>query len=147
DESYVSTLLNQGTYDIFVSRFGYTTAARTVQLGPSSLDTINFYLDSLNVIGLHNISSNIPDGFLLNQNYPNPFNPVTTISFSLPVSSFAGLKIYDVLGRQVESLVNQQLNAGEYKYVFDASELPSGIYFYTLKTNEFTQTRKMVLVK
>jgi photosystem II stability/assembly factor-like uncharacterized protein len=88
-----------------------------------------------------------PDKFSLSQNYPNPFNPVTNIEFSLPQKSFVKLKVFDLLGREVQSLVNENLSAGKYKYDFNASALPSGIYFYKLETENFSETRKMVLLK
>lgn len=93
------------------------------------------------------ISDLVPNTFKLNQNYPNPFNPVTTINFSIPVKGFVTLKIYDVTGRMITELVNQVMIAGEYKYDFNASNLNSGVYFYTLKGENFTETKKMMLVK
>jgi hypothetical protein len=147
DRSYRTSVLNPGTYQVFVSRFGYTVAAQTVTLGSVNLDSVNFYLDSLNIIGLHNISSNVPDKFILKQNYPNPFNPSTTILFALPVDGFVELKIYDILGREIAVLVSEDLRKGDYKYIYDAGELASGIYFYTLRTGSFFETKKMILIK
>ena len=88
-----------------------------------------------------------PVDFTLAQNYPNPFNPATTISYQLPVNSFVSLKVYDVLGNEVASLVNEQKAAGNYDVNFDASSLGSGVYFYTIKAGNFTQTKKMILMK
>jgi hypothetical protein len=103
------------------------------------------------VIGIQQISSEVPAAFGLSQNYPNPFNPTTNIKFELPVSGFAVLKIYDVIGREVKTLINGQLTVGTYKADFDASQLTSGVYFYRLTvksaSSEWTQTRKMMLVK
>ena len=147
DRTYRSSALSPGTYQMFVSRFGYTTALRSVTVGATNLDSINFYLDSLNIIGLYNISSHVPETFILKQNYPNPFNPVTTISFALPSDGLVQMNVFDVLGREVASLVNEFLKKGEYKYVFDAGDLASGIYFYTLKSEKFLETKKMVLIK
>ncbi len=93
------------------------------------------------------ISSKLPDKFYLSQNYPNPFNPNTNIEFSLPQKSFVKLKVFDLLGRDIANLVNENLSAGSYKYDFNASALTSGIYFYKLETDNFSETRKMVLVK
>jgi len=98
-------------------------------------------------IGIQQVSTTVPDKFYLQQNYPNPFNPVTNIKFSLPEKSFVKLKVFDLLGREVQHLVNEKLTAGEYKYDFNASLLPSGIYFYKLETENFSETRKMILVK
>lgn len=80
-------------------------------------------------IGIQNISTDIPDKFKLFQNYPNPFNPSTKIKFQIKDSRFVSLKVYDILGKEVDAPVNEMLNAGEYEAVFDGSELPSGIYF------------------
>jgi len=88
-----------------------------------------------------------PGKFLLQQNYPNPFNPTTAISYQLPAVSFVTLKVYDVLGREVVTLVNEKEAPGEYTVQFDASKLASGVYFYRLTTERFTHTRKMLLMK
>lgn len=93
------------------------------------------------------ISSEVPAGFSLSQNYPNPFNPNTVIGFQLPVAGFISIKIYDINGKEVSELVNENLKAGEYKINFDGRALPSGIYFYKLAADNFTQTKKMLLVK
>jgi len=85
--------------------------------------------------------------FELQQNYPNPFNPSTKISWQSPVSGHQTLKVYDVLGNEVASLINEYKPAGNYQINFDASNLSSGIYFYQLKTGSFIQTRKMTLIK
>ena len=94
----------------------------------------------------HNTES-IPNSFKLNQNYPNPFNPTTKISWQSAVSSRQTCKIYDVLGNEVATLIDEFKEAGEYEIEFNASSLPSGIYFYQLKAGSFIQTKKMVLVK
>jgi len=106
-------------------------------------------------IGIRQIQSGIPDKFALGQNYPNPFNPTTKIDFQIPVSSQVKLTVYDILGRQVELLVNNNLKAGSYSADFNASNLASGIYFYTISVGNpstgsgqgFTQTKKMILTK
>ncbi len=97
--------------------------------------------------GIETISNEVPNKFVLSQNYPNPFNPSTKIRFTLPKSSFAKLVVYDALGRELETLVNEQLKAGTYEANWMASNFSSGIYFYTLTTSEFTQTNKMILTK
>ena len=88
-----------------------------------------------------------PSGFQLAQNFPNPFNPSTTLSFSIPSSSFVILKVYDMLGKEVRTLVNENKPAGIYGITFDATGLPSGLYFYRLQAGGQTITRKMLLVK
>ncbi|MFZ1082005.1 MAG: T9SS type A sorting domain-containing protein [Candidatus Kryptoniota bacterium] len=98
--------------------------------------------------------SNAPMRFSLFQNYPNPFNPTTTIGYALPANSFVTLKVYDLLGRELKTLVNEHQNAGSHSATFNASNLPSGVYFYRLsvgslsgQTGLFMQTKKLVLIK
>lgn len=98
-------------------------------------------------VGIHNISSQIPDKFQLHQNYPNPFNPSTTINFDLVKNSQARLVIYDALGRQIETLVNEYLKPGYYSYTFDAKNLSSGVYFYKISAGDFTDIKKMLITK
>ena len=88
-----------------------------------------------------------PVSFNLYQNYPNPFNPTTEIKYSILNDGFTTLKIYDMLGREVKTLVNEEKPAGIYNVYFDASKLSSGIYFYSITSGSFHQTRKMVLAK
>ena len=88
-----------------------------------------------------------PLTYNLEQNYPNPFNPSTTISYSIPASSFVTLKVFDILGNEIKSLVNEEMFVGIYKVEFNAANLPSGVYFYRLQTANFIETRKMVLMK
>jgi len=83
----------------------------------------------------------------LEQNYPNPFNPSTKIKYQIANAGFVNLQVYDVLGNEVATLINKEMQAGSYELEFDASNLPSGIYYYTLNAGEFTQTRKMILLK
>ena len=89
----------------------------------------------------------MPTQFELSQNYPNPFNPTTTISYSIPSSAFVTIKIFDILGNEIRSLVNEEKSAGNYELEFNAANLPSGIYFYRLQTANFIEARKMVLMK
>jgi hypothetical protein len=88
-----------------------------------------------------------PSEFILSQNYPNPFNPVTSIVYDLPSNGFVTLKIYDVLGNETASLVNQQQQAGKYNVQFNAFGLGTGVYFYTLRSGSYTATKKMILMK
>jgi len=92
-------------------------------------------------------NTNIPQNYSLLQNYPNPFNPSTYIKYQLAKSGFVSLKIYDILGNEVRTLVNETKNAGSYKVKFDGSDLSSGIYFYQLKAGEYSETKKMILLK
>jgi len=98
-------------------------------------------------IGIQNLSSEIPNSFSLQQNYPNPFNPSTQIEFSIPYNSYVKLTVFDIMGREISVLVNEKLNAGTYKADFDGSNLSSGIYFYKLEADGFTESRKMMLIK
>lgn len=93
------------------------------------------------------VSGNIPSDFELNQNYPNPFNPSTTINFSIPVEAFVTLDVYNAIGQKVASLVNEDKSAGTYNVDFNASNLTSGIYFYKISAGNFTETKKMILMK
>lgn len=99
------------------------------------------------VIGISQIGSQVPNIFRLEQNYPNPFNPVTKIRFSIPKFSNVKLFVYDVTGRLVSELVNNELAAGEYETDLNASNITSGVYFYTLRAGSFTETKKLVVIK
>ncbi|MCI0448361.1 MAG: FG-GAP-like repeat-containing protein [Chlorobi bacterium] len=99
------------------------------------------------IIGILQISSDVPESFFLYQNYPNPFNPVTKIKFSIQERGAVRLVIFDILGKEVSSLIDQPLQQGTYETEFDASNLASGIYFYTLQSANFTLTKKMILIK
>lgn len=98
-------------------------------------------------IGVQNISSEVPEKFELLQNYPNPFNPSTKIKFTLPKTEFVSLIVYNAAGSEVEQLVSDNLSAGVYEAEFDASNYSTGIYFYKLVSEDFSQTRKMMLLK
>ncbi|MEO8513768.1 MAG: T9SS type A sorting domain-containing protein [Ignavibacteria bacterium] len=100
-----------------------------------------------NTIGIQQISTFTPEKYSLEQNYPNPFNPATNIQFSIPESGNIILKVFDVSGREAAELVNGRLSAGSYNHNFDASQLASGIYFYKLESESFSQTKRMVLIK
>jgi len=89
----------------------------------------------------------LPQVYKLNQNYPNPFNPSTTISYSLPKAEKVRLTIYNLIGQQVEVLINKKQTPGEYRIIWDSQDLPSGLYFYELKTENFTQRKKMILIR
>ena len=92
-------------------------------------------------------SSNIPLQYGLNQNYPNPFNPTTIIQYQLPAQGFVTLKVYDIMGREVAMLVNQKMSAGIHTVPFDGSHISSGVYFYRMTADTYTETKKFVLLK
>jgi len=93
------------------------------------------------------IPKKIPVSFILHQNYPNPFNPSTTISYQIPEESYVTLKVFDILGRELAVLVNEEKPVGIYNIKYDATNLSSGIYFYTIKAGDFIQTKKFILLK
>ncbi|MFA8342886.1 MAG: DUF1566 domain-containing protein [Rhodothermaceae bacterium] len=111
--------------------YNYVRLVRNVENGTTSVDE----------------NSITPENYKLDQNYPNPFNPSTKISFSLPEETRVSLKIFNLIGEVVKVLVDEELPAGQHTYQFDASDMMSGVYFYTIVTSEFTQTRKMILLK
>jgi hypothetical protein len=91
--------------------------------------------------------SEIPKEYKLEQNYPNPFNPATTINYSLPKQSYVEMRVLDLLGREVTTLVKKEQSAGEYKVQFDGSSLPSGIYIYSIHAGEYRDSRKLMILK
>lgn len=115
------------------------TGEGTLRIGNDAVNRL-----SLRVVGG---SSALPKEYALLQNYPNPFNPVTVIRFEVPSSKFVTLKVYDLLGREVATLVNEAKQPGTYDVTFDATNLPSGVYFYRLTAGEFVATRKLVLLR
>ncbi len=143
----LNNILNTG--DIVQFRFDFGT--------DSSIEKLGWYLDDFNLVDIgkpyveNSDETEIPSKFALHQNYPNPFNPTTTIKFSIPNSletqKIASLQVYNLLGQKVVELLNKPLTAGNYKVEFNASNLPSGIYFYKLQSGLFSETRKMVLIK
>jgi len=98
-------------------------------------------------IGIQNISTEIPSKYSLSQNYPNPFNSMCNVQFSMSNAGNVKLVVYDIMGREVQTLVNERLNAGTYETTFDGTMLTSGVYFYKLVTDGFTETKKMILIK
>jgi len=108
---------------------------------------IAMYTEGGVVSGVSNNTSITPSSYSLSQNYPNPFNPVTKINFSLPKSGFVSLKVYDILGKEIASLVSSNMSAGSYSVDFDASRLSSGAYFYKIESNGFSDVKRMLLIK
>ncbi|MBI5403003.1 MAG: T9SS type A sorting domain-containing protein [Ignavibacteriae bacterium] len=99
------------------------------------------------IIGIQKIGSNIPDKYSLSQNYPNPFNPSTNIKYQITNNKLVTLKVFDILGKEIATLVKEKQNAGTYEATFDGSGLTSGIYFYRLTCGDFSETKRMVLIK
>ena len=143
--------LQNGNYEIIVDLIGYRSSRCIQQVNGLSIDDLNFILQSY-LIGVDPPGNPVPENFWLGQNYPNPFNPTTTIRFSIP--PFEGssgrivtVTIYDILGREVATLVNEQLKPGTYEVEWDGREFSSGIYFYKLISGNYLETKKMVLLK
>lgn len=114
----------------------------------SQSDLYSFYrIVPTSITGVENENNSLPENYTLDQNYPNPFNPSTVIKYSLPSESFVSLKVYDLLGREVRTLVNGIQKAGVQRINFNASGLTSGVYIYKLSAGNFTQTKKLVLLK
>jgi len=116
--------------------------------------TVTYRLKQFDYDGKSNFSDEInvtvdfsAKEYSLSQNFPNPFNPVTTISFSLPKSGLVSLKVFDNLGREITTLVNEEKEAGKHKVEFDASGLASGVYFYKITSRDFNATKKLILMK
>ncbi|MCI0449377.1 MAG: T9SS type A sorting domain-containing protein [Chlorobi bacterium] len=99
------------------------------------------------LVGIKQVSSEIPNEFSLSQNYPNPFNPMTNVKFQMPKEGFVKLIVFDALGREIAALVNEELKPGTYEVRWDAANYPSGVYFYRITASDYSHTKKMILVK
>ncbi len=128
-------------------KYMFFNSAKTGDLAYNAYWVDSKVIDRFKPVGIIKTGENVPDGFRLEQNYPNPFNPRTVIRCQLPVVSNVLLIVYDVQGREVQTLVNDRLQAGTYEVTFDGSMLNSGVYFYKLISGKFTETKSMVLTK
>jgi photosystem II stability/assembly factor-like uncharacterized protein len=133
-----SGLNNPYVHCLFFNSVGYLFAGTGISLCRSVEPVITSVDDSF---------SETPQSFLLFQNYPNPFNPSTTIQYAISSRQFVTLKIYNILGKEIATLVNEEKQTGIYEMTWNAENLPSGIYFYQLRAGNFIQTRKMLLLK
>ncbi|MBN1632942.1 MAG: T9SS type A sorting domain-containing protein [Ignavibacteria bacterium] len=132
----VCAIYNEWGYNVKQGAFSYWAT------GPA-----NVYYDGENLpTNIKEVPSTV-NSFSLSQNYPNPFNPATNINFSIPENSFVKIIVFDILGKEVATLINSEKSAGEYQIVFDASGLNSGIYFYKITAGNFTDIKKMILVR
>ncbi len=139
--------LPAGNLKIICNRFGFTNDSAMVNVtSTSNIDSINFHLYRIPV-GIKQISSNVPSEYKLYQNYPNPFNPSTVIRFQIKDSRYTMIKVYNILGKEVTTLVNEKKSPGTYEVTFDRSGLASGMYFYTLISGDFKATKRFVLIK
>jgi len=109
--------------------------------------SIQSVLDHGDPLGIRETGGGVPHRFNLDQNYPNPFNPSTVISYTLPISSLVTLKVYDVLGREVQTVINELQNPGNHSVTFSARTLSSGVYFYRLQAGNFSATKRLLLLK
>ena len=126
----------------------YTVTVTGAETGGPRSHARTFNVLVGNFVGIQNNGNESPQSYNLFQNYPNPFNPSTMIYYSVPKQTLVTLKVYDVLGREVETLVDNQLKpAGEYSVTFNANNLPSGVYYYKMQAGEFSDVRKMMLIK
>lgn len=132
--------IDSGTTTVTVSYSGKNTSVTIIVL-PSSVTGVG------NGRGPQSRLGDLPSAFVLDQNYPNPFNPTTVISYQLPTNCLVMLMVYDVLGREVETLVNEREDVGSHSVTFDASKLPSGVYFYRLQAGTYNDTKKLLLLK
>ncbi len=143
------TITNYLTY-MFLSKSGTQVVVEAADTTSPNSGTIPVagitYLKSF-IDGVRQVNNIMPENFMLEQNYPNPFNPTTQINYSIPSSQKVVLNVYDELGRDVATLVNNEQAAGNYTVDFDASNLASGIYFYRLQAGDFVQMKKMILMK
>ena len=144
----VSNALTQLAPYVSQGRLEWSKLTNTASLWRTNYNKKPFRIDCTALpTGIEPVSSEIPSSFELRQNYPNPFNPTTTIRFSLPQRTYATLKVFDVLGREVATLVEEKLNPGEHSVVFNAKGLASGVYCYRLQTGSVVQEKAMVLLK
>lgn len=126
----------------------YTVTVTGTETGGPRVHSRTYQIRVGNFTGIQNTNNEVPQVYSLQQNYPNPFNPTTNINFGLPKGSLVTLKIFDILGQEVATLVNNSnLAAGNYTYDFNASNIPSGIYFYRISAGEFSDVKKMMLIK
>ena len=122
-------------------------AADTTQPSSGVIDITGITYINAGITGVKQADNNVPQKFLLEQNYPNPFNPTTQINYSIPSAQKVTLKVYDELGKEVATLVNNEQAAGNYTVDFDASRFASGVYFYRIQAGNFMQMKKMILMK
>ncbi len=147
-QSWIYERINLNSY------LGQRVRFRFYYFTDSGIPGDGFYFDNFRVVnytdgpvGISQNEEEIPTRFALHQNYPNPFNPVTKIKFDLPKGSHVKLVVYDMLGKVLSVIADKNMNAGKYDAEFDASNLPSGAYFYRIEAGAFTETKKMMLVK
>lgn len=156
--SFTLTFNNDGTLSAQGDNFSGTLTPTTVVqnakwiiASKDSKQNQGFYLKSIDGLQITSTEYEVVKSKIVNyslaQNYPNPFNPITKIVYHLPKSSLVQFKVYDLLGREIATLVNEQKPAGSYEVNFDASDLPSGVYIYNIKAGDYMDSKKMILLK
>jgi len=133
-----------GAYGIFIANMDNDSDLDIVATGLWAGDVV--WYENI-VVGIEPEQAPMPKKIQFNQNYPNPFNSSTVISYSLPFSANVTIDIYDILGRHVESLLNVQQTMGNHQVIWEADDFSSGVYFYKLQAGDYTETKKMVLLK
>jgi hypothetical protein len=149
---YIIDGLAPGSYSVAVDKAGYNESvtqnvnALYDMMGSPVNGSANFTINSV-VMSVSSNSTVQPKSYSLEQNYPNPFNPSTTIKYSLPNNSAVSLKVYNLIGQEVATLINTYQTSGEYVVTFNASNLSSGVYFYRLDAGSYNVVKKMMLLK
>lgn len=139
--------LNAETRHLYgVALRGFNVGVAVGEIGSAAYGAL-FFTSMNGIVGITQNGSETPSDYSLSQNFPNPFNPVTKINFALPKQGLVTLKVYDMLGKEVKTLVNEVKSAGNYTVDFNGSQLTSGVYFYKIQSNGFTDIKKMTLIK
>ncbi len=148
--NYTISGLVPGTYTVNSDAYGFSSTSSStssVDYNTNFSSSASFTMTPENITSVKETQPNILSNFKLNQNYPNPFNPTTIISYQIPYESKVVLKVFNILGDEVATLVNENKAAGNYNVSFNASNLSSGVYFYQIKAGSFVDTKKLVLLK
>jgi hypothetical protein len=138
------TLVNSGLTNISV--YALAVSGTNLFAGPDGGGVWRRPLSDI-ITSIHITSSELPSEFFLRQNYPNPFNPTTTIKFQITISKFVKLSVFDMLGHEVATLMNEQLKPGMYEVEWDGTGYSSGTYYYKLFAGDYVETKKMILMK
>ena len=136
------------TRDTTITNFTEMIESKEPDTNPDNNTSMNQVITgNITGVGDNNDGNVVPKKYYLYQNYPNPFNPSTTVSYDIPKAGFVQLKIYNILGVEIATLVNRNLQAGNYQITFDASDIPTGVYIYSLRSNNFVSSKKMIVLK
>lgn len=130
-------------YQYYAPNVGFVLNVRDIPIDQTHTDQLMEY----NIVMAAEEDGTLPNAFSLKQNYPNPFNPATTISFSLPEKAYVSLRVFDIMGSEVASLLSKELSAGDHSVQWTAANITSGIYFYRIEAGVYSETRKLILIK